>query len=68
MIRIIIGILLVVFPLLGCSQSDSQIESATASKAPKDTVAILGTGADRSAGKPQVPDVSGIYEQLSETA
>lgn len=44
MIRIIIGILLVVFPLLGCSQSDSQIESATASKAPKDTVAVLGTG------------------------
>lgn len=44
MIRIIIGILLVVFPLLGCSQSDNQIESPTASQAPKDTVAVLGTG------------------------
>jgi len=39
-----IGIFLVVFPLLGCSQSDNQIESATASQAPKDTVAVLGTG------------------------
>ena len=42
--RIFFGILLVVFPLVGCSQSDEQVGPTTISKAPNDTVAVLGTG------------------------
>lgn len=42
--RMIVGTLVTVFSLFGCSQSDDQIGSVTMSKDPKDTVAILGTG------------------------
>ena len=46
--RIFFGILLVVFPLVGCSQSDEQVGPTTISKAPNDTVAglIVGDPAD----------------------
>jgi len=42
--RIFISIWLIVLPLAACSQTDESNNSNTYSQAPKDTVAILGTG------------------------
>lgn len=44
MTRMMIGILLAVLTVVGCSESDNQSGTTTPSPPPKDTVAVLGTG------------------------
>ncbi len=44
MIRILIGILVLVFPLVGCSQPDEPTKPTATSQIPKETVAVIGTG------------------------
>jgi len=43
-IRALIGILILIVPLVSCGQSDESANLATASQAPKGTIAVIGTG------------------------